>query len=123
MYQTYLILLVSVLSTVAAQLCLKKGVLALGSMNLSINSFLGLIPRIFQNIWLLGGLFLYGISFILWLFVISKIKLNTAYPIATSLNFSLVVIFSWLFLKEQMLPVQILGIAVIVFGIFLLLKP
>jgi multidrug transporter EmrE-like cation transporter len=111
------------LSTVAAQLCLKKGVLTLGSINFSINNFLGLIPRIFQNIWLLGGLFLYGISFILWLFVISKIKLNTAYPIATSLNFSLVVIFSWFFLKEQMLPIQILGIAVIIFGIFLLLKP
>lgn len=122
MYQTYLILLFSILSTVGAQLCLKRGVLDLGSLNISINSFFGLIPRILQNIWLLGGLLLYGISFILWLFVISKIKLNTAYPIATSLNFSLVVIFSWLFLKEQMLPVQILGIAVIIFGIFLLLK-
>lgn len=123
MYQTYLILLVSILSTVTAQLFLKRGVLDLGNLNISINSFLGLIPRIFQNVWLLGGLFLYGISFFLWLFIISKIKLNTAYPIAASLNFSLVVIFSWLFLKEQILPVQILGIAVIIFGIFLLLKP
>lgn len=123
MYQAYIILLVSVLSTVAAQLCLKKGVLALGNLNLSLNSFLSLAARIFQNTWLLAGLFLYGISFFLWLFVISKIKLNTAYPVATSLNFSLVVIFSWFFLKEQMVPVQVLGIAVIIFGIFLLLKP
>jgi multidrug transporter EmrE-like cation transporter len=123
MNQTYLIILASVISTVAAQLCLKRGILALGTLNVSLNSFLGLIPRIFQNIWLLGGLFLYGISFLFWLFVISKIKLNTAYPIATSLNFSLVVLLSWLFFKEQMLPVQFLGITVIVFGIFLLLKP
>jgi len=123
MYQTFLILLASVLSTVVAQLCLKKGVLDLGNLNISINSFLGLIPRIFQNIWLMVGLSLYGISFLLWLFVISKIKMNTAYPIATSLNFSLVVLFSWLFFKEQLFPIQILGIAVIIFGIFLLLKP
>lgn len=122
MNQTYLILLFSVLSTVAAQLCLKRGVLDLGNLNISLNNFFGLIPHIFQSIWLLGGLFLYGISFVLWIFVISKIKLNTAYPIATSLNFSLVVIFSWLFLKEQIFPIQILGIAVILFGIFLLLK-
>jgi multidrug transporter EmrE-like cation transporter len=122
MYQAYLILLVSVLSTVTAQLFLKRGVLDLGNINISINSFLGLIPRILQNVWLLAGLFLYGISFFLWLFIISKIKLNTAYPIATSLNFSLIVIFSWLFLKEQLLPVQILGIAAIMFGIFLLIK-
>jgi multidrug transporter EmrE-like cation transporter len=123
MYQTYLILLASVLSTVAAQLCLKRGILSLGSLNVSVSSFLSLIPRIFQSIWLMGGLFLYGISFLLWLFVISKIKLNTAYPIATSLSFSLVVLFSWFFFKEHLLPIQILGIAVIIFGIFLLLKP
>jgi len=122
MYQTFLILIASVFSTVAAQLCLKKGILALGSLNVSVSSFLSLIPRIFQSIWLMGGVFLYGISFLLWLFVISKIKLNTAYPIAASLNFSLVVLFSWLFFKEHLLPIQILGLAVIIFGIFLLLK-
>jgi len=123
MYQTFLILIASVFFTVTAQLCLKKGILALGSLDASFSSFLSLIPRVFQNIWLMGGVFLYGISFLLWLFVISKIKLNTAYPIAASLNFSLVVLFSWLFFKEHLLPIQILGIAVIIFGIFLLLKP
>jgi multidrug transporter EmrE-like cation transporter len=123
MYQTFLILVISIFFTVGAQLCLKKGVLNLGTLDISINSILNLIPRIFQNIWLMVGLFLFGIGFLLWLFVISKIKLNTAYPIATSLSFSLVVLFSWLFFKEHLLPIQILGIAVIIFGIFLLLKP
>lgn len=97
--------------------------LSLGTIDISANSFLSLIPRIFQNVWLAGGLFLYGVSFLLWLVVISRIKLSLAYPIAASLNFSLIVIFSWLFFREQLVFIQILGIAFIVFGIFLLLKP
>lgn len=123
MFQTFLILGISIVLAVGAQLSLKKGVLNLGTLNFSFSNFLGLIPRIFQNVWLLGGLFLFGISFLLWLFVISKIKLSVAYPISTSLNFILIALFSWLFLREQLLPTQILGIVVIIFGIFLLMKP
>ena len=122
MFQIFLILGISILFTVGAQLFLKKGVLNLGTLDFSVNNFLNLIPRIFQNIWLMGGLFLLGISFLLWLFVISKIKLSVAYPISTSLNFILIALFSWLFLKEQLLPIQIFGIVIIIFGIFILVK-
>jgi len=123
MYQTFLILGICILTTVSAHLCFKKGILNFGALDFSIHNFLNLIPRVLQNVWLIGGLFLLGISFLLWLFVISRIKLSLAYPIATSLNFSLIVLFSWLLFREQLLPIQILGIAIIIFGIFLLLKP
>jgi multidrug transporter EmrE-like cation transporter len=122
MYQPFLILGISILFTVSAQLFLKKGVLDLGIINFSAKEFLNLIPRFLQNIWLIGGLFLLGISFLLWLFVISKIKLSIAYPILTSMNFILIALFSWLFLKEQLGAIQGLGIIIIIFGIFLLLK-
>jgi len=123
MSQTFLFLGISVFFTVLSHLCLKKGVLSLGNLNFSFDNLISLFPRILQNYWLVGSFFLIGISFIFWLFVISRIKLNLAYPIATSLNISLIVIFSWLFLKEHLLPIQILGIVVIIFGIFLILKP
>jgi len=122
MYQPFLILVISIFFTVSAQLCLKKGVLSLGTLDFSVNNLLNLFPRIFQNIWLMAGLFLFGIGFFLWIFIISRIKLNMAYPISTSLSLSLIAFFSWLFFKEQLLPIQILGIAVIILGIFLL-KP
>ena len=122
MSQTFLFLGITVFFTVLSHLCLKKGVLSLGNLNFSFDNFISLFPRILQNYWLAGGLFLIGISFIFWLFVISRIKLNLAYPITTGLNVALIVIFSWLFLKEHLLPIQILGIVVIIFGIFLVLK-
>lgn len=123
MIQTFLILGICILTTVSAHLCIKKGVLAFGTLDFSISNFLGLIPRVLQNAWLMGGLFLLGISFCLWLLVISRIKLNMAYPVATSLNFCLIALGSWLLFREQLLPTQILGIAIIILGIFLVLKP
>lgn len=123
MHHTFLILGFAILSAALAQLLLKRGVLKLGVLDFSIQGFLGLIPRILQNVWLLGGLFLLGVAFLLWLFVISRIKINVAYPVVASLTISLIALFSWLFFKEHLGPIQILGIAVIIFGIFLVLKP
>lgn len=123
MLQAYLILLFAIFTTVLAQLCFKKGMITLGELDLSFSNFLSLIPQVFHSPYLLGGLFSYGIAFLLWLFVLSKIQLNIAYPIAASLNLCLVVIGSWFLFKEYLSLVQILGIAFIIFGIFLLLKP
>lgn len=123
MHQTFLILGFAILSAVFAQLLLKKGVLKLGVLDFSIQGLLGLIPRILQNVWLVGGLFLLGAAFLLWLFVISKIKLNVAYPVVASLTIGLISLFSWLLFKEHLGLIQILGIALIIFGILLLLKP
>lgn len=122
MPQTLFLLGITIFFTVFSHLCLKKGVLSLGKLDFSLNSFFGLFPRLIQNHWLVGGLISIGISFIFWLFVISRIKLNLAYPIATSINIGLIVVLSWIFLKEHFFPIQILGIVVIIFGIFLILR-
>ncbi len=119
--QTALILIGSVLTTVSAQLLLKKGVLTLETQEFSLINFLGIIPKVFQNIWLLGGIFFFGISFFLWIFILSKMQLNMAYPVVISLNFILITVGSWIFFKEYLSFIQILGIIVIIFGIFLVL--
>lgn len=121
MNQFIFLLPLSILTTVSAQLCLKKGILGLGELDVSLTGFFSLIPKVLQNIWLLGGLFLFGISFLLWLFVLSKLQLNIAYPIFVGLNFCLITAFSWFLFKEHLSLLQILGIAVIIFGIFLVL--
>lgn len=123
MIQTILIFVFSILFTVSAQLLFKKGVLELGTLSFSINSIFNLILQVLRNLWLMGGVFLLGISFIFWLFLLSRFKLSIAYPILTSVDFILIMLFAFIFLKEKLLPLQILGIFVIIIGIFLLLKP
>ena len=118
MINVFLILLISIFTTVGAQLCLKKGVLGLGNLDFS---FFYLVSRIFQDPWLIGGIVLFAISFFLWIFVLSKLQLNVAYPIAISLNLSFIAIASWFLFKEHLSFPQILGIVTIICGTFLVL--
>ncbi len=118
----YLILVVAIFFTVFAQLLLKKGMLVAGKLDFSLVNLLNLISQIFQNIYLLAGIISLGIAFLLWLFVISQMHLSIAYPIATGLNFVLVTIGAWLLFKEQLSLTQIMGIATIIAGVFLVLK-
>ncbi|MDO8663595.1 MAG: SMR family transporter [Candidatus Wildermuthbacteria bacterium] len=122
MFQSFILLGVSIVITVTAQLLIKKGVLALGNLNFSVSNLAALIPRVIQNLWLLAGLFLFGVSFLLWIFIISKLKLNIAYPISTSLSFCLITLSSWFLFKEQLSWMQFSGIAAIIIGIFLVAK-
>jgi len=120
MNQLYLISLIPILTAATAQVFFKKGVLTLGELSFSVQGFLGLIPRIFQNIWLMSGMALFGIAFLIYLFVLSKFQLNIIYPILVSSGIVIISLASWVFFKEALSWLQILGIVFIVFGIFLL---
>ena len=84
MPKVFLLLLICIISTASAQLCFKKGVLKWGGLDFSFSQALSLIPQIFQNFWIMLGVGLFGASFILWLFILSRLQLNVAYPIALS---------------------------------------
>ena len=117
---TFLVLLIPIFTASAAQLCFKKGILGLGSLDFSLSGLLGLIPRIFQSGWLITGIILFGISFLVYLFVLSKFQLNIAYPILVSAGIILIALASWVLFREPLSLLQILGIIFIIFGIFLL---
>jgi len=119
-FSTILALLVSVITASAAQIFLKKGVLNFTDLELSFSGLLKLFTSIFQNKWLFLGSLLFIFSFIFYLFVLSKLQLNLAYPVMVSAGIVLVAIGSWIFFQEQVSQWQILGIFLIIFGIFLL---
>ena len=119
-FSTILAILVSVITASMAQIFLKKGVLNLTDLDLSFSSLLKLFASIFQNKWLFLGSSLFIFSFVFYLFVLSKLQLNLAYPVMVSAGIVLVAIGSWIFFQEQVSQWQILGIFLIIFGIFLL---
>lgn len=120
MFQIILFFIISILTAASAQLCLKEGVSRLGGLNFSLFNIFSLIPNILRNNWLLLGLFLFGISLVLWLFILSKIRLNIAYPIAISVEVSLASLGSWFFFHEYLSIFQVLGIIIVMAGVFLL---
>ena len=67
----------------------------------------------------LGGLAIFGVSALLWLVALSRVKLSVAYPMI-SLGYVAVIFFSWLILRESVKPITIAGCLVIMFGVFLI---
>lgn len=116
----FLIIIIPIIFASAAQILLKRGILVLGSLNFSLANLLHLIPQVLLNGWLLGGAVLYGASFFMYLFTLSKFQLNIIYPTFVSTGIVIISLASWFFLKEALSWPQILGIISIIFGIFLL---
>ena len=118
--QSYLILIIPIITASIAQILFKRGISALGHLDFSLANMFLLIPKILQNSLLVLGVILFGISFLFYLFSLSKFQLSVIYPIFVSAGIIIVALASWFFLKETLSVLQILGIISIIFGIFLL---
>lgn len=74
------------------------------------------------NLNLILGVFLYVAGFVTWLYVLSKMDLNIAYPIAITLSFIAIVLSSALFLHEKITANIAIGTAVCLIGIIIILR-
>ncbi|GAE04126.1 EamA family transporter [Paenibacillus sp. JCM 10914] len=69
----------------------------------------------------LGGLCLYGVSTMIWFAVLSRLPLSIAYPLQ-SLAYVLALIPAYFLFHETINFTKIVGVAVIVFGAYLIVK-
>jgi drug/metabolite transporter (DMT)-like permease len=74
---------------------------------------------IHPEIW--GGLAVYGLSSVCWLWVLARAPLSFAYPIL-SLTFPIVVAASAIFFAESILPLRWLGVGLIMLGVSFLAR-
>ncbi len=118
----YLILFTTLTLAVSAQVLLKKGASTLGEAVTSGRNIIEFGFLIFKNVYILGGAALLAVTFVIWVWLLSRMQLNIAYPIAVSFQILLLSTASWFLFKESLSPVQIIGIGVIIFGTFLILK-
>jgi multidrug transporter EmrE-like cation transporter len=116
--RTILLVLCSVTPAVAGQLILKYAISRL-SLDMSETGPLGYYVRLFTTPIVLLGFFMYGLSSLVWLFILSKLPLSLAYPLV-SMGYVLVVFFSWLLLREHVNVTRMIGVAVICLGVALL---
>ncbi len=72
------------------------------------------------NVWVWLGLFSFGIAFVLYSIVLSKMKLSIAYPIMTSSGFVIVVIAAMFLFQEDLTLIKLGGIALIAAGIWVI---
>jgi drug/metabolite transporter (DMT)-like permease len=110
-------LAISVAFAVAAQFTLKAAMNEVGRIGATEFAAAGdTIVRTLKEPRLWLGLMLFGISALFWLIVLSRVDLSVAYPFV-GLSYIIVVLFSRLFLHEQVTALRWLGVVVVATGI------
>jgi multidrug transporter EmrE-like cation transporter len=103
-------ILVGVLLNAAAQLLLKAGT---NAMPLGIR--LALEPHI------LGGLACYVISVVVWVVALSRVPVSIAYPML-SIGYVVNAVAARYLLGETLTPMRLVGIGIIVLGVFIVAR-
>lgn len=116
---TIIIILVSVLLNCAAQLCMKKGMMAVGEVTGGVQGLLSAFPSMISNGYLWLSAACYVVSIVLWLVVLSKVDVSYAYPFL-SIGYVLSAIVGYFAFGESVTPVRIAGIVVICLGVILI---
>jgi len=115
----YALLVVSVAFNVTANILLKTGVVRTGGISAETTNIIANILKVAISPYIITGLILYGFSFLIWLRVLTFNDLSRSYPIFATIVFLMTTIGSVLFLKEHVSIIRIVGIAVMLTGIFI----
>ena len=114
-----LAIFISILLAVVGQLLLKMGMLRIGKFSFDISTLVHQYIKILLNPLVIAGLFGFFLSMLVWLYVLSRLELSFAYPFV-ALNYVLILFGSYFLLKETITPMKVVGVAVIVIGVYLI---
>ena len=108
------VLLIAIMLGAAGQICLKFGLGKLGSQTPFV-----VVTAMFRNWHVLAGFVAYGVSSLMYLFVLSRLDVSYAYPFV-AINYVFVTFLAWLILKETVPALRLVGLAIICMGVLVL---
>lgn len=118
----YSLLVVSVISNVSANILLKTSVIKSGGVIADSGKLIDSLLKVVFNPLTITGLGLYGFSFLIWLRVLTFNDLSKSYPIFASIVFLLTTAASARFLNESVSLTRMIGIAIMLIGIFIVAR-
>lgn len=119
MWNNILLILSSVTLNALAQLFIRQGMIVRGKFTFGFEQVFSLVLGIFTNIYLLAGMFSYGISILLWMAVLSKVNVSLAYPFL-SIGYIITAVLAYFIFNEPLTWQKIIGILIICVGVFVL---
>lgn len=112
----------SVSCSSVAQILLKTG---MSSPNVSSALAVGGIQKVMWaiifNPWIIGGLGLYFLGAVVWLFVLARVEVSYAYPFV-AMGFILTLFLGKVFMGDAVTFVRILGTALVGLGVVLIAR-
>lgn len=114
------LILISVFLGAIGQVLVKYGASAL-ELNFAGKYLIPSIISILKNVPVMCGIISYGVSFLLWIKVLSKVELSYAYPMV-SIGYILIMFFSYFIFKENISLMRLLGVLFIIIGVVLVAR-
>lgn len=118
---SWLLILTGVLLNATAQLLLKAGTNSVGTFSFSTNNLLPVGLKLATEPHILGGLTCYVISVVVWIMALSRVEVSLAYPML-SIGYVVNAFAAWWLFGEALTVERLVGIGVIIFGVFLLAR-
>lgn len=117
-WSTFGLLMVAMCLTVTGELLLKSGMNRHGVLSVGFSTLLPTALKLISNPFVVGGFVFVFSGALFWLAVLSRWPLSMAYPLL-SISYIIGIIASVVILREKVNSVQIIGVFVIILGVFL----
>jgi multidrug transporter EmrE-like cation transporter len=118
---SFCIILTGVLLNAVAQLALKASVKEMGAIGLNFSSSATAFLRLASEPFLWTGLVCYGISVIVWILALSRVDVSIAYPML-SMGYVVSAFFAWQLFGESMNPARMIGMGIVLLGVYVLAR-
>lgn len=115
-----LILLTVALNT-TAQIIMKVGIDKIGTFAFAWENFIPISLKIIVSPWIVSGMTVYSIAFGIWLMVLSRTTVSIAYPMS-SLAYVTSVIAAYFLLNENISILRIVGVIIILIGVYIVAR-
>ena len=114
----YVIFVIAIVLNALANILMKIGALK----PKEATSLATVLLNMVLNPVIIAGVLCFGLALAAYNYVLIKTDLSVAYPIMTSLGFVIVVLVSWLFLKETITLIQLSGLGLIIAGVWMVAR-
>lgn len=118
MIRAILMILFVTCTTISGQLLIKRAVTQVAERT-PIPAGLDWFWATFTSPLVWGAVFLQGLGFLVWVVVISKLKLGVAFALAGASLYILMALVAWLLHGERLTPLQWTGLLLISCGVLL----
>jgi len=119
---SYLILIAVVVASALAHILLKVGMNQVGEVGLDqLKAPARLVASLFATPSIVAAVPIYALSFVGWVFVLSRLRLSLAYP-ALALTYVVIPLVAWAILSEPVSRTHWAGIFLVALGLVLIVR-
>lgn len=117
----FALIIFGVLLNACAQLLLKAGMSQIGQFDFSFANAVPIGMKVMVNPPIISGIFLYVMSVVVWLLVLSRVQVSYAYPML-SIGYIVNAFAANYFFGEPLTSMRMLGIFIIITGVYLVAR-